>query len=201
MQKCYAAPSFKNGKYGTFWYCRNRSDDCHFICTEDQAHLYDKAVKAFLATNQDRPKCCAITSTAHVNGVTKPPVVIGRQYAEMKVVTDMEKESFGRPFFACPAKRKPCNYFEWGDQKIVETPLCNHQWASRMLKVKKEGPNKDRSFFCCREGGENRCKFFKWANDEEKEEDPLIPVNCKELDNKNEPVIAVKKRKTPILCE
>ena len=66
----------------------------------------------------------------------------------------------------------------------------------------KKGPNKDRSFFCCRERGENRCKFFKWANDEEKEEeDPLIPVNSKELNNKNEPVVAVKKRKTPILCE
>ena len=118
-EKCYATSSFKNG---TCWYCKNRSDDCHFKCTEDQAHLYAKAVKAFLASKQDRPKCCAITSTVIENGVTKPPVVIGRQYTEMKVVTDMEKESFGRPFFVCPI-RKPdqrCNYFAWGDQKIVE---------------------------------------------------------------------------------
>ena len=95
------------------------------------------------------------------NGVAEPPVVIGRRYAKMKVVTDTEKESFGRPFFVCPAKRNPCNYFEWGDQEIVETPLCEHRWPSQMLKVKKEGPNKDRSF-------ENRCMFFKWANDDEK---------------------------------
>ena len=44
-----------------------------------------------------------------------------------------------------------------------------------MLKVKKEGPNKGRSFFCCREREENRCKFFEWANDDVEEEDPLMP--------------------------
>ena len=202
----------------------------------------------------------------------------------MKVVTDMEKENFARPFFVCSKKDDPCSYFEWGDQRIVETPLCKHQWPSRMLKVKKEGPNKDRSFFCCREPAEKRCKFFKWADDDV-EEDPLMPgrielfsmppsykytvkktgamftshekdrkkayaefirskrkgnaredppdihqthiaflraehpslfgpnsaaykkellekrVSSKELDNKNEPVVTVKKRKTPILCE
>ena len=43
-----------------------------------------------------------------------------------------------------------------------------------MFTVKKEGPNKGRSFFCCREREENRCKFFKWVN-ENVEEDPLMP--------------------------
>ena len=164
-EECYDGSSFKND---TFWYCKNILDSCHFKSTKDEAHLYDKAVKEFLATKQGRPKCCGITSTRVLNGVAEPPVVIGRRYAKMKVVTDTEKESFGRPFFVCPVEGNPCNYFQWGDQEIIETPLCEHWWASRMLKVKKEGSNKDRSFFCCRERGENRCKFFKWANDDEK---------------------------------
>ena len=125
-EKCYVMSTIKNG---TLWYCKKRwqSDGCHFKCTKDQAHLYDKAVKAFLATNQNRPKCCAITSSRVKDGVTEPPVVIGRQYAKIKVVTDTEKESFGRPFFVCPAERNPCNYFAWGDQEIIETPLCKLQ--------------------------------------------------------------------------
>ena len=96
-----------------------------------------------------------------------------RNYAKMKVVTDMEKENFTRPFFVCSKKDDPCSYFEWGDQRIIETPLCKHGQPSRLFTVKKEGPNKDRSFFSCRERDENRCKFFKWTEDVE--EDPLAP--------------------------
>ena len=240
---------------------------CHFSCSEDQKYLYGGAVEDFLSTGQTRPLCCMGENYV-------------RNYAKMKVVTDMEKENFARPFFVCSKKDDPCSYFEWGDQEIVETPLCKHQWPSRMLKVKKEGPNKDRSFFCCREPAEHRCKFFKWVDDDV-EEDPLIPghielfsippsykytvkktgamftshekdrkkaytefirskrkkdapdflqhhmkflrtehpslfgpnsdvskkellekrMSSKELDNKNEMVVADKKRKIPILCE
>ena len=31
-----------------------------FICFEEEKPLYDKAIKAFLATKQDIPKCCGI---------------------------------------------------------------------------------------------------------------------------------------------
>ena len=158
-EKCYCTSSLKKG---TIWYCKHLSSSCHFKCTKDNAELYAKGVKEFLATKQNQPKCCAITSTRHSDGVAYPPVVIGRTYAEMKVVTDKTKKNFGRPFFVCPHERDPCNYFEWGDQKIPETPLCEHQRASRMFTVKKEGPNKNRNFFCCRERDENRCKFFQW---------------------------------------
>ena len=123
--------------------------------------LYAKGVKEFLATKQDRPKCCAITSTLVTNEGNVEMPHLGRRYAKMKVVTDKEKESFGRPFFVCPSELDPCNFFAWGDQKIPETPLCKHQWASRMFTVKK-GPNKDRKFFCCAEQKGNRCKFFQW---------------------------------------
>ena len=151
----------KTEKGLTLWVCQQPST-CHFSCSEDEKYLYSGAVEDFLSTSQPRPLCCMGEGM--------------RNYAKMKVVTDMGKESFGRPFFVCSKKDQSdqCNYFEWGDQRIVETPLCKHGKPSRMLKVKKEGPNKDRSFFCCREREENRCKFFKWIVGDA-EEDPLMP--------------------------
>ena len=157
-EKCYCTSSFKKG---TIWYCKHLSSSCHFKCTEDDVELYAKAVKEFLTSKQNRPKCCGITRTRYSDGVVYPPVVIGRTYAKMKVVTDKEKENFGRPFFVCPHERHPCNFFAWGDQEIPETPLCKHHRASRMFTVKK-GPNKDRKFFACAEQKGNSCKFFQW---------------------------------------
>ena len=157
----HAKPAGKiNTKNGSSWVCVQPST-CHFSCSEDQKYLYTGAVEDFLSTGQSRPLCCMGEDNV-------------RNYAKMKVVTDMGKESFTRPFFVCSKEVDPCSYFEWGDQKILETPLCKHQQPSRMFTVKKEGPNKDRSFFCCRERDENRCKFFKWVN-EDVEEDPLMP--------------------------
>ena len=191
---------------GTSWTCDEPSP-CHFSCPKGQKHLYVEAVEDFLSTGQPRPLCCMGENCV-------------RNYAKLKVVTSREKGNFGRPYFVCSKKEDGCRYFEWGDRKIVETPLCSHQWPSRMLKVKKEGPNKGRSFFCCRERGENSCKFFKWTDDDVDEEEAhmtflrakhpslLDPnsdtykkgllekrMSSKELDNKNEPV-ATKKRKT-----
>ena len=153
------------------------------MCSEDQAHLYDKAVKEFLATKQDRPKCCAVkipgqrTVRTLVNdggNVEIPEVAVVRNYAKMKVVTDMEKESFGRPFFVCSKEKDRCDYFAWGDQIIVERPLCKHGNPSLLMTVKKEGPNKGRKFFrCAEQKKENDCDFFEWFRGEP--EDPLLP--------------------------
>ena len=140
------------------WVCMQPST-CHFSCSEDQKYLYTSGVEDFLNTGQSRPLCCM-----GEDGV--------RNYAKMKVVTTMEKASFTRPFFVCSKEADLCSYFEWGDQRIDETPLCEHQQPSRLFTVKK-GRNKDRSFFCCRERDEKRCKFFKWTEDVE--EDPLVP--------------------------
>ena len=47
---------------GTFWSCGEPSS-C-FVCSEEEKQLYDKAIKAFLATKQDRPRCCGIVTDA-----------------------------------------------------------------------------------------------------------------------------------------
>ena len=164
-------------KNGTFWYCKQPSK-CHFMCSEDQVHLYDKAVKEFLATKQDRPKCCAAkiqgqrTMVNDGDNVEIPEVAVQRNYAKMKVVTDMEKESYGRPFFVCSKENERCDYFAWGDEIIVERPLCKHGNPSR-LNVVKKGLNKGRKFLGCAEQRENQCNFFEWFRGEP--EDPLLP--------------------------
>ena len=144
---------------GKFWHC-NREEKCLANCYADDYDLYDKAIKAFLATHQKIPTCCMGEKTRH--------------QARMKVVRDMEKRNFGRPFFVCPNENDPCRYFAWGDQTIVETPLCKHGKPSRLLSVKKEGPNKDRRFLVCNEKKENQCKFFRWYHGPDPE-DPLLP--------------------------
>ena len=119
---------------GTFWFCKQPST-CHLLCSEDNAFLYDKAVKEFLATNQPRPMCCSVED---VNSKQfDDSVAYERNYAKMKVVTDMEKASFGRPFFVC-SKENGCKYFEWGDERIIAKPLCKHGKPSKLLKVKKK---------------------------------------------------------------
>ena len=163
-------------KNNALWVC-SQSSTCHFSCYEKQSDkdLYIGGVKAFLNTWQSNPLCCISKDGEH-------------NYAKIKVVKDINKKNYGRPFFVCSKGFDPCSYFEWGDQKIPETPLCEHQQSSQMFTVKKEGPNKNRKFFCCRERDtEKRCKFFKWVEDVEEEEDPLAH-------NKVETFI--KKRKT-----
>ena len=156
-EKFYVGSLIKNGK--TFWYCAHPGSSCHFKCTEDDAELYDKAVKEFLATKQGRPKCCAIKSTLVTNGASVEMPHLGRRYAKMKVVTDREKESYGRPFFVCSKKDDPCSYFAWGDKRIIPRPVCKHGKPCNLEKN-----DQCRYFFCCPEPKEKDCNFFIWFN-------------------------------------
>ena len=162
-------------------YCRQPST-CHFEVYSNDRHkdLYCEAVKTFLATNQKLPKCCVEIAGSYprtMKGLMNDPrgnaetPEVARNYAKMKVVIDKEKGSFGRPYFVCSKFKNKCNYFEWGDQVIVEKPLCKHGNPSNLITVKKEGPNKDRKFFCCAEQKENSCKFFQWFEDQEELKD------------------------------
>ena len=137
------------------WFC-NRSDKCHFVCYDEEKELYENGIKAFLETKQPIPKCCHGEKT--------------RRQCRMKVVKDRNKANFGRPYFECPKRtsneEEECGYFAWGDQTILEAPLCKHGKPSRLFRVKKEGPNKDRCFFTCSEKNQAmKCKFFKWLHD------------------------------------
>ena len=138
---------------GDFWFCA-QNPKCEFLCSEEDGLLYDRAIQAFLATNQVLPKCCVLED---------PDDDQECNFAKIYVVKDPLKENYGRPFFKCSKKDgERCNYFEWGDEPIIEKPLYKHGKRCKLWKVKKEGPNHGRSFFKCPELYEESCKFFKW---------------------------------------
>ena len=162
---------------GTFWFC-GEPCRCDFICSDEQAYLYEEAIKAFLATKQNRPACCRIGTSEEYN------------YARLRVVRDAEKESFGRPFFTCSKENDRCNYFEWGDEIITPKPLCKHGKRSKLQKVKKEGPtNKGWSFLCCPEPRNESCKFFRWYEAPKPKEPEENPFKWPETQSPVEPSV------------
>ena len=93
----------RNHKGDGTWFCSEwGKDDCNFKCSHEEGHwrLYKDAVKVFLAKKQERPKCCAVNSA--------DPSCEERNYARIDVVKDPNDVNFGRGFFRCPKKDKPC---------------------------------------------------------------------------------------------
>ena len=119
---------------GTFWYC-NHTQNCYFFCSEDESYLYEKAITAWKCTEQPQPRC-----EKH------------NKLAKMRVVKDLMKASYGRPFFVCA-------------ERPIAKPECPHGLECVIRKVKKEGINKDRLFFCCPQ--ENSCRYFEWVPEKE----------------------------------
>ena len=74
--------------------------------------------------------------------------------------------TYGRPFFVCSDKTNPCSYWVWGDVRPITKPECRHGSPCVIRKIKKEGLNKDRRFFCCPNDKENSCRFFEWIPEE-----------------------------------
>ena len=81
----------------------------------------------------------------------------------MRVVKDLMKPSYGRPFFVCSDKTNPCSFWVWGDVQPQAKPECRHGFPYVIRKVKK-GLNKDRLFFCCAQ--KHSCKYFEWVPEE-----------------------------------
>ena len=77
-----------------------------------------------------------------------------------------ERSSYGRPYFVCAERMNPCSFWMWADVDAAQRPVCRHGFPCASRKVKKEGVNKDRMFFCCPNDKENSCKFFEWVPDE-----------------------------------
>ncbi|CAB4042387.1 endonuclease 8-like 3, partial [Paramuricea clavata] len=83
----------------------------------------------------------------------------------MKVVNDVGKLYFGRPFFVCCDHENPCNFWQWTDRHELAKPKCRHGLNACVRKVKKEGENQGRLFFCCPNDREKSCGFFEWKLD------------------------------------
>ena len=109
-----------------------------------KAIAFQRALEAWRNTNIEQPICD-----------------IHRRPAKFRVVKDLQKESYGRPYFTCADCENPCSLWMWADENQVEKPNCYHGQQTVMKRVKKDGPNKGRLFFCC--GNENSCQYFQWA--------------------------------------
>ena len=81
----------------------------------------------------------------------------------MRVVKDLMKPSYGRPFFVCSDQSNP-SFWAWGDVRPITKPECRHGFPCVIRKLKKEGINKDRLFFCCAQ--EDSRKYFEWVPEE-----------------------------------
>ena len=139
---------------GSFWFC-NQARSCNFFCSfgpENEAKLFEKAIAAWKATNTTQPIC-------YEHG----------KFTKMCVVKDLMKANYGRPFFVCSNKAKPCSFWTWDDVKPIAKPNCSHNIPCAIRKVKKEGKNKDRLFFNCSKNKEDWCTYFEWVPKEEEE--------------------------------
>ena len=132
---------------GSFWFC-NQNPSCNLICSKDESYLYEKATAAWKSTKQSHPRC-------EKHG----------KLAKMRVVKNLLKSNYGRPFFVCSDQANPCSFWVWGDVQHVAKPKCRHGFSSVIRKVKKETVNKDRLFFCCAQ--EDSCNYFEWVPEEE----------------------------------
>lgn len=133
----------KNGK---FWLCDNKNEECcEFFCPEQDRELFDSALFLWRSNGALRPVC-------HTH----------QRRAKMRVVKDPAKPNFGRPFFVCSDRENQCSFWQWGDRVETPKPTCKHGLVCCIRKVKKEGSNQGRLFYCCPNEKENSCGFFEW---------------------------------------
>ena len=93
--------------------------------------------------------------------------------AKIRVVKNLLKTNYGRPFFVCSEQRNLCFFWAWGDVQPIAKPKCRHGSQCAVRKVKKETVNKDRLFFCC--GQEDSCNYFEWVPEESYSHTKFLP--------------------------
>ena len=82
---------------GVFFYC-GQEPTCNFFCPQNDCSYFQNAIAMWRNSNSPQPKC-------HKH----------KKLAKLRVVKDILKSSFGRPFFVCSDKEKPCSFWQWGD--------------------------------------------------------------------------------------
>ena len=140
---------------GVFFYC-GQKPSCNFFCPQNDCSYFHNAIAMWRNSNTPQPKC-------HEH----------KKLAKMLVVKDIFKPSFGRPFFVCSDKEKPCSFWQWGD---VIRPQCYHGVQCSTRKVKKDGANYGRLFYTCSKGKDDSCGYFEWR-DKKEDEDPFEPFS------------------------
>ena len=147
---------------GTFWSCGEPS--ICFVCSEEEKSLYDKAIKTFLATKQDRPKCCGIVPAAQKADIGQ----YWHNYYKYRTYSFNDTD----PITEEPPKRfKPNKYLG----PYVSAADAERHYAKFRVYTGKEkykwwsAYKKDigRPFFVCGNGTERDprgCAYFEWGD-------------------------------------
>ena len=128
---------------GVFFYC-GQKPSCNFFCPQNDCGYFEAAIAMWRISGTPQPKC-------HEH----------KKLAKIRVVKDILKPSFGRPFFVCSEKENPCSFWQWGD---VIRPQCYHGVQCSTRKVKKEGVNHGRLFYACSKDKDDACGYFEWRD-------------------------------------
>ncbi|XP_014248462.1 DNA topoisomerase 3-alpha [Cimex lectularius] len=93
-----------------------------------------------------------------------------------KLTVRKEGPNLGREFLICSKDTDDkCGYYAWFDELTEESnsTKCFCNLSVRKLVVKKDGPNKGKTFFCCPKGQNepNRCSFFLWEEESSNRQD------------------------------
>ena len=104
MECLHGEPAASKTTNGVFFYCGQKP--CNFFCPQNDCSYFHNAIAMWRDSNTTQPKC-------HEH----------KKLTKMLVVKDIFKPSFGRPFFVCPDKEKPCSFWQWRD---VIRPQCCH---------------------------------------------------------------------------
>ena len=140
---------------GTFWSCSEPS--ICFVCSEEEKPLYDKAIKAFLTTKQDRPRCCGIVPAAQVADIER----YWRNYYKYRSYTGTKPPKQYNPY-------KPLGTFvsaadverHYGKFRVY-TGTERHTWWSAYKE------DIGRPFFVCGNGTDRNprgCGYFEWGD-------------------------------------
>ena len=115
------------------------------------------------------------------NGPIHPVCDTHQRLARMKVVKDVSKLNFGRPFFVCCDRESPCKFWQWGDRHEFPKPKCGHGLNACVRKVKKEGENQGRLFFVVRTIEKSRADFLNGNSSWKTRSTKCIFLTLKEL--------------------
>ena len=137
---------------------------CEFFCPDQDRSLYETAMSMWRANGPIHPVC-----DTH------------QRLARMKVVKDVSKLNFGRTFFVCCDRENPCNFWQWGNRHELPKPKCGHGLNACVRKVKKEGENQGRLFFCCPNDREKSCVFLNGSSSWNTRSTKCIFLTLKEL--------------------
>lgn len=76
----------------------------------------------------------------NTTNVEQPICEAHRKPARFRVVKDLLKEIYGRPYFTSADRENPCYLWMWLDENQVEKRNCHHRQLTAMKRVEKDGP-------------------------------------------------------------